>query len=196
LRSISYSIERLLGPCIKAGRAVYGVVLEGYLERLRPEGFVRPSPTTVEYRDQVVRGITDLRRGLDYLETRNELDVGRIGLFAPSAGARTGLLMTAIESRYRSVMFAGAGLRKAFEPYIAGANPIGFASHVRGPILMMHGKYDESLALKTEAEPLFKLLPEPKRLVLYEGGHVAPFELLVTTINKWMDETLGPVRHQ
>ena len=60
---------------------------------------------------------------------------------------------------------------------------------------MLHGKYDESLSLKTEAEPLFKLLPQPKRLVLHEGGHVAPFEFFVTTINKWMDETLGPVKH-
>jgi eukaryotic-like serine/threonine-protein kinase len=195
LRSITIQMENHLGPCLKAGRALFGVVLEGYLERLRPEGFVEPSPTTVEYLDQVVRAITDLRRGLDYLETRSELDVGRIGLFAPSAGSRTGLLVTAIETRYRSVMFSGAGLRKSFRSVVAGANPIGFAPHVRGPILMMHGKYDESAALKTEAEPLFKLLPQPKRLLLYEGGHVAPFEFFVTSINKWMDETLGPVKH-
>ena len=93
-------------------------------------------------------------------------------------------------------MFSGAGLRKGFLSFVAGANPIGFAPHVRGPILMMHGKYDESLSLKTEAEPLFKLLPQPKRLVLHEGGHVPPFEFSVTTINKWMDETLGPVKHE
>ena len=196
LRSISASIEGLLGPCIKAGRSVFGVVLEGYVERLRPDGFVLPSATTVEYRDQIVKAITDLRRGLDYLETRSDVDAGRIGLFAPSGGARTGILVTAIETRYRSVMFSGAGLRKAYVPFVAGANPVGFAAHVRGPILMLHGKYDESLSLKTEAEPLFKLLPQPKRLVLHEGGHVPPFEYAVTTINKWMDETLGPVRRE
>ena len=33
---------------------------------------------------------------------------------------------------------------------------------------MMRGRYDENL--KTEVEPLFKLLPEPKRLVLYDDG--------------------------
>ena len=61
---------------------------------------------------------------------------------------------------------------------------------------MVHGRYDENLSLKTEAEPLYKLLPEPKRLVLYEGGHVPPFEFMVTTMNGWLDETLGPVKRE
>ena len=131
--------------------------------------------------------ITDLRRGLDYLETRSELDVGRIGLSAPSGGSRTGLLVTAIETRYRSVMFSCAGLRRGLLSFVAGANPIGFAPHVRGPILMMHGKYDESAAFKTEAEPLFKLLPQPKRLLLYEAAtsHLTSF-LSRQSIGGWM----------
>jgi hypothetical protein len=38
LRSLPASIEDRLVPLIKSGRAVFGIVLEGYLERRRPEG--------------------------------------------------------------------------------------------------------------------------------------------------------------
>ena len=140
--------------------------------------------------------ITDLRRGLDYLETRKDLDANRIGFFGPSSGARIGLILAAVENRYRSVFLMGAGVRKPYAEWIPEGRPQNFAAHIRAPKLMMHGRYDENLSLKTEAEPLFKLLPEPKRLVLYEGGHVPPLELLVTTLNSWLDETLGPVRRE
>ena len=185
-----------LAPFVKSGRAVFGVVLKGYSERLRPDSYINPEPTTVEYRDKIVNWITDLRRGLDYLETRNDVDVGRIAFFGPSAGARIGLILAAVENRYRSILMVGAGVRKSYAEWIPAANPIKFAPHIRASKLIMHGRYDENLSLKTEAEPLYKLLREPKRLVLYDGGHVPPFELFVPTMNGWLDETLGPVRRE
>ena len=195
-RPLPQAMEDTLGPVVKSGRAVFGVVIKGYVERLRPEGYTAPDPTTVEYRDKIVNLITDLRRGLDYLETRKDLDANRIGFFGPSSGARIGLILAAVENRYRSVFLMGAGVRKPYAEWIPEGRPQNFAAHIRAPKLMMHGRYDENLSLKTEAEPLFKLLPEPKRLVLYEGGHVPPLELLVTTLNSWLDETLGPVRRE
>ena len=171
-------------------------MIKGYSERLRPEGYAEPEPTTVEYRDKIVNWITDLRRGLDYLETRNDVDASRIAFYGPSAGARIGLILAAVENRYASVLLEGAGLRKSYVPWIAEANPINFASHIRATKLIVNGRYDEVLSLKTEAEPLYKLLPQPKRLVLYDGGHVPPFEFLVTTMNGWLDETMGPVKHE
>jgi hypothetical protein len=40
---------------------------------------------------------------------------------------------------------------------------------------------------------MFRLLREPKRLELHEGGHVAPQEIAIPAITKWLDETMGPV---
>ena len=84
------TIESYLAPFIKSGRAVFGVVLKGYSERLGPDNYVTPEPTTVEYRDWIVNWITDLRRGLDYLETRNDIDSSRIACFTLSSGAVQG----------------------------------------------------------------------------------------------------------
>ena len=76
------------------------------------------------------------------------------------------------------------------------ANPINFAAHIRAPKLLVQGRYDEGTPLKTAAEPLFRLTPEPKRLVVYEGGHVPPAELMLRTIDPWLDEMLGRVRRE
>jgi serine/threonine protein kinase/formylglycine-generating enzyme required for sulfatase activity len=196
LRSLPESMEDRLAPLIKSGRAAFGVVINGYSERLRPPGYVPPDPNTVEYRERSVNWITDVRRGLDYLETRNEIDPTRIAFMGPSAGARIGLILAAVESRYRSVLLMGAGVRKGDLECIAEANPINFAPHIRGPKLMVSGRYDEDTPLKTQAEPLFKLLRDPKRSLVYDGGHVPDWTLLVKTINGWLDETLGPVKHE
>jgi serine/threonine protein kinase/formylglycine-generating enzyme required for sulfatase activity len=196
LRSLSASIEDRLAPIIKSGRAVFGVVLEGYIERLRPPGYEPPDPRTAEYREMVVNRITDVRRGLDYLDTRSDLDHSRIALFAPSAGSIIGLILGAVENRYAAVLLQGAGVVKSYLQTIPEANPINFAPHIAGKKLMLHGRYDEDTALKTQAEPLFKLLSEPKRLVLFEGGHIPQTEVFVTNLNAFFDETLGPAKRE
>ena len=195
-KSATGSAETFLETEIKSGRAVFVVVLKGYIERLRPPGFVVPDPTTAEHRDKIVNWITDLRRGLDYLETRNDIDSKKIAFFGPSSGASVGLILAAVDRRYAAVYFAASGIRKSSTRSIAEANVINFAPHIRGPILLLQGRYDEILAWKTEAEPLYKLLSEPKRLVLHDGSHAPSFELFATTTHQWLDETLGPVKKE
>ncbi|HEV2829261.1 MAG TPA: SUMF1/EgtB/PvdO family nonheme iron enzyme, partial [Pyrinomonadaceae bacterium] len=196
LRPLPAAMEDRLAPLIKSGRAAFGVVIKGYIERLRPPGYMRPDPNTIEFRERSVNWTTDIRRGLDYLQTRNEIDQTRIVFFGPSAGARIGLILAAVETRYRAVILIGAGVVKDDLQTIPEANPINFAPHIRGPKVMVHGRYDEDTPLKTQGEPLFKLLREPKRLILYDGGHIPNWEVLATTLNSWLDETMGPVKHE
>jgi pimeloyl-ACP methyl ester carboxylesterase len=79
---------------------------------------------------------------------------------------------------------------------IPEANGANFASHIRAPKLMIHGRYDEAIPYKTEAEPLYRLLREPKELVLLDYGHVPPLDVSVRIINTWLDKTLGPVKRE
>ncbi|HWW62033.1 MAG TPA: hypothetical protein VN181_11750, partial [Thermoanaerobaculia bacterium] len=194
-RPLTHELEEFLAPHIRAGRAAFGVILEGYLERPFPTGWSPPAPESIEFVDDSVARVTDVRRGLDYLGTRPDIDMTRIAFFAPSAGSSFGVILTAVEPRYDAVFFIGGGLRASsahrFHP---AANRINFAPHVRTPILMMHGRWDEVHPLKTNAEPLFKLLPEPKKLVVYDGGHMAPQSILVPAVKTWLDGVLGAVR--
>ena len=193
-RSITESMDEKMAPFVKSGRAAFGVVLKGYIGRLRPAGTEPPAPMSVEYLEQIVDRMIDLRRGLDYLETRADLDRTRIGFLGPSGGAMIGLILTALETRYRAVILSGSGLPSEFTRVIAPANPANFASHIRAPKLMVQGRYDEDSPLRTSAEPLFKLLAEPKRFFLYDGGHVPPLETMMRATGGWLDEMMGRVQ--
>lgn len=196
LRPLTSSVENRMAPLIKSGRAVFGVVVKGYIERLFPAGFQYPDKSTAEYRDLVSNRITDIRRGLDYLESRNDLDTKKLVLYAPSAGARLAVITAAIEDRYVCVFLVGAGVVRDDLRTVPEANPINFAPHIGGPKLMLQGKFDEDTPLKTQSEPLYKLLREPKQMVLFDGGHVPAIEVQVPIATKFLDEKLGPVRRE
>jgi len=117
----------------------------------------------------------------------------KLAFLGLSSGANQGLILTAVENRYRSVALVGLGVRAGWEKWIAEANLINFASHISAPKLILKGRYDEAHPLKTETEPLFNLLPEPRRIVIVESGHVPPPEIFAPEINRWLDETLGKV---
>jgi pimeloyl-ACP methyl ester carboxylesterase len=188
-------MDERMAPFVRGGRAAFGVVLAGYIERLRPPGFVVPALSTVEFADIILSRVTDLRRGLDYLETRRDLDTTRIAAVAPSAGSLLGVILGALETRYRAFIFIGAGIPAAYRTISAAANPINFASRIRVPKLVLQGRYDEDTPLRTATGPFFKLLSEPKRLTLYDGGHVPSVEVVISTTSQWLEEHLGPARH-
>ena len=192
-RSLPDSMEDRMAPFVRGGRAAFAVVLEGYIERLRPANFVPPAPSTVEFAESIVNRVTDLRRGLDYLETRTDIDANRVAALAPSAGSTLGLILGAVETRYRAFVFIGAGLPGTYRAINAAANPINFAAHIRAPKLILQGRYDEDTPLRTAAEPLFRLLSEPKQLTLYDGGHVPSVEVVMSNTSAWLDEQLGRV---
>jgi eukaryotic-like serine/threonine-protein kinase len=193
LRSLPDSIEMFVAPFIKSGRAVFAVVLRGYVQRPFPPNYALPDNSTVEFRKQMVNWITDLRRGVDYLETRDDLNKDKIGFLGISNGANVGLVLTAIEARYKTLVFESAGLEKDFRTRINETSPIKFASQIRTQKLVINGRYDETFPLNTDAKPLFKLLREPKKIILYDGGHIPTVEFFVPTVNNWLDETLGNV---
>ena len=191
--TVPESLEMQVAPFIKSGRAVWSVVFKGFKEREYPAGYVAPRYTTVKRREAVVANATDLSRGLDYLATRKDLDSNRLAYYGYSQGAQEGMMYTAIESRYRSVVFVAGSIPRGSQNWIAEASPPNFAAHIRAPKLLLNGRYDEVNPIKTHVEPAFKLLREPKRMQLYDAGHTPPLEIIVPVINGWLDETLGRI---
>ena len=68
--------------------------------------------------------------------------------------------------------------------------------HIRAPKLIVQGRYDEDTPTRTQSEPLFKLLPEPKRMTVYDGGHVPSMEVMMSASSAWLEAHLGPVVRQ
>jgi eukaryotic-like serine/threonine-protein kinase len=75
----------------------------------------------------------------------------------------------------------------------ADINPFHFAPHIRAPKLMLNGRYDDR-SPEISVGPFFELLRAPKKRLQFEGGHMPLPEVAVPIINRFLDETLGPVR--
>ncbi len=187
--------EMALTPYIRAGRAVFTVVFKGFKERERSPNYVQPSSATIKRREEMVAEATDLRRGLDYLATRQDMDLSRLAYFGFSQGATEGIIFTAVEERYKGVIFMAGGMHRPLPNTLPEITQPNFAPFIRAPKLMLSGRYDEVFALTTTLEPFYKLLREQKKLVLYDGSHTPPVEIAVPVINQWLDEKFGAVKH-
>jgi hypothetical protein len=184
-------------PQIKSGRAVFAIVPKGARERPREPGYEWPEIGTVKYREQVIHYVTEFRLGLDYLANRDDIDMSRVAFVGSSWGSTgTGIVIAAVDQRYRSIIFMAGGIAPYNMKKLPEVNPINFAPYIKAPKLLLNGRYDEAFPVETVAMPFYKLLSEPKQLSLVDAGHVPPLEKRVPIINKWLDETLGPVRFE
>jgi dienelactone hydrolase len=176
---------------VRSGRVLVYPVYQGTFERRIPG----PHGMNV-LRDIMIQRGKDLRRTVDYLDSRRDVDSTRIAFYGLSLGAELLPLFMAIEPRFRTgVAFSGGFEAWDIPPE---ADPVNFAPHVRAPVLMVNGREDFNLAYSTKQVPMFKALgtpPADKRHVLFEGGHIPTHpQEAIKAILDWMDQRLGPVR--
>ena len=102
----SDEIERIMAPHVKAGRAVFTVLFKGMVGRPWDAGHVAASLSSVQYRQELVMHATELRRSVDYLETRSDVDLTRLGYVGFSRGSGAWL---AVCGRRAAISLGGAG---------------------------------------------------------------------------------------
>ncbi len=180
---------------LDSGRAVIVPFYKGTYER-RLDKPLYP-PDSILSRNLYVQESQDLRRTIDYLETRKDIDTGRLAFVGISWGGQVGPLMIAVENRFKAGVLLLGGIC-ACQRHPA-SDPANFAPRVKIPILMVNGRQDSVFPYETAQKPLFDLLGTPesqKRLVLFPGGHGIPAEYHKEyhhEIVNWLDQYLGPV---
>jgi eukaryotic-like serine/threonine-protein kinase len=181
----------LIDFIMKSGRALMFPIYKDTYERLGNS----PDNGTVAERDETIQQADDLRRSVDYLETRKDIDGERLAYFSISWGSELGSIMTALEKRFKVAIFAAGGCDP--ESVLPEADPMNFAPRVKIPVLLINGRYDFVFPLDTCQEPLFRALGSPekdKSHVLFDTGHAPPqLPMMKDTLN-WLDHYLGPVR--
>ena len=85
-----WRIESLVGFLMRSGRAVVVPIFRGTFERPSELRTVNPD-SSVAYRDALIQWTQDLRRTIDYLETRDDIDRQKLGFFGHSWGGRSDL---------------------------------------------------------------------------------------------------------
>jgi dienelactone hydrolase len=182
---------------IMSGRALVYPVYKGTYERKfvgkRPKD---PEKEPIAYRDWIIQLSKDLKRTIDYLETRTDIDNNKIVYYGMSWGAWLGPIMLAVEERIGSGIILVGGL----PPWkvASAADPINFAPRIKAPVLIISGKHDFMFPTETFARPLLEFLGSTdKELKIYEGGHGNIMVLFSRQIRgdilDWLDKYLGPV---
>lgn len=179
---------------LKSGRAYLFPVYKGTYERRDELTSSMPNESNT-YREHVVYWSKDLRRSIDYLETRPDIDARRLAFFGVSWGGRMAPVMLALERRFKAAVVMVAGLRhQKTQPE---ADPFNYLPRVTLPVLMLNGRYDFYFPVETSQRPYFERLGTPsadKSWMVYDGSHSVPATQLAKESLAWLDRYLGPVR--
>ncbi len=178
---------------VRSGRAVLFPVYKGADER-----YVGDILLPQTWRDVIILGAKDLRRAVDYLETRPDIDAQRLAYFGLSMGAGIGPIITAVEPRFKASILLGGGLYSWQRPPESEA--FHFLPRVSVPTLMVNGRHDFLFPRETAQDPMYELLGTPaadKRHRVFESGHVPTErpEVMKEALD-WLDRYLGPVKRR
>jgi dienelactone hydrolase len=179
---------------VRSGRVVVHPVYKSTYERQDSLHSDYPDLSNF-YKEHVVAWVKDMRRSIDYLETRPDMDTARVAYYGVSWGGYLGGLMPALEPRFKAVVLLVAGLE--FQRGQPEVEPINYLPHIKVPVLMLNGQYDHYFPVETAQRPMFRLLgtpPDRKRQVISEGGHFVPRTTLVKETLDWLDRYLGPAK--
>jgi pimeloyl-ACP methyl ester carboxylesterase len=141
----------------------------------------------------------DVSTAIDYLQQREDFDVGKVGVFGTSMGAAVAIQAAAVDARIASVVAEASftTLRSIAVDYqrrliklpwhflrnvafarsqkVAGFKarfvvPVEDVKKLHCPILFVHGLDDTFIDVQHSKE-LFRLAPEPKELLLIDGAN-------------------------
>jgi len=175
---------------LQTGRVVVVPIFRGTYGR-GVANFPGPYGSTT-YRDATVQWVKDLSASIDYLESRDDIDAGKIGFYGLSFGGRIGPIPLAVEPRIRAAVLNVGGLRQS--PFLPEADPFNFLPRVRVPVLMINGEYDIVFPLETAQLPMFELLGTPedqKSHFVFPSSHIVPQDDVIREALQWFDRYLG-----
>jgi formylglycine-generating enzyme required for sulfatase activity/tRNA A-37 threonylcarbamoyl transferase component Bud32 len=186
-------LETQTGFVPRSGRVLVVPLLMGTFERDDSTfSIVQSLPdTTTRYRDLVVQWVKDVRRTIDFLETRKDIRSDRIGLMGISWGGSEAPYALAIEPRIKAASLYSAGYANTSAR--AEVELFNYTPRVRVPTLMINGRYDTVFPYETSQVPFFNHLGTPKadkRTVLSENGHIVAQDVMARESQAWFDRYL------
>ncbi len=178
---------------LKSGRAFLRPIYKSTFERSDELLSSIPNESN-SYREHVIMWSKDMRRAIDYLETRDDIDVDQLAYYGVSWGGRMAPVMLVLESRFKVAILTVAGLR--FQRSRPEADPFNFLPRVTIPLLMLNGRHDFYFPYETSQKPFFEFLgtrATHKKWLVYDGSHTVPRTELAKESLNWLDRYLGQV---
>lgn len=209
LHGLGGSKETLAGMALFAAKTGYAsLLIDEYGQGARASGKrpATPDAQASELARTVQQTAVDVRRGLDYLETRPEVDGKRIGLVGVSLGAIIGTVAAGVEPRIKATaLISGGGdwpviLKNlaskgalvggqnpatlkgldwnALGVRLAPVDPLTFAPHIAPRALLMIGGRKDTTIVPQATQKVYDAAGEPKEIHWFaQYGHVPPPEV-------------------
>jgi len=181
---------------VKNGRALMIPAYFGTYDRFdSATAKILKGERSIGYIEIVEKLIKDLRRSIDYLETREDIDNSKLGYLGVSWGARLGLIVPAVEDRIKVSILAIGGLPKDLKSKeFTQIDEINYLTRISTPVLMLNGRYDYIFPYDITIKPAYDLLgTSEKKLCIYDTDHNLPRNEFMKESLNWLDEHLGPV---
>lgn len=133
-------------------------------------------------RDILTQTVFDLRRAVDFIQTREELDADRIGYFGISLGGIIGTIFCGVEPRVKVPVIAlgGGGMHLMFgmdalsddtKDYLSMIEPNNFVEEIAPrPLLMINAENDD-IVPPMMSKLMYKVANDPKEIIWYPAKH-------------------------
>ncbi len=169
---------------LKAGYAVLALDAQAHGDRIAENDYhgvnftsEQEVPMRKNYftlRDIITQTVLDYRRGIDYLASRGDIDMARIGIWGYSMGGFHSVALTAMEPRIKASVAVVVPVSWRKDPILDPAN------YARGlndrPLMMLQGKED-GLCNEAQSKELYEQVKgSDTRLELFDSGHKLPLE--------------------
>lgn len=187
----------------EAGYAVLRIDLYNHgARKVEDFKFSFDGPARYRSREVVTQSVFDLRRALDFIESREDLDHNRVGYFGISLGGMIGTILSGVDDRIKApvIALAGGGMSLMFglqalseenKNYLSIMDPIHYVEQITPrPLLMINAESDEVIPPST-SRSLYKKAKDPRKIIWYPATHkTIPIEKAYQEGISWFDEYL------
>jgi dienelactone hydrolase len=152
-----------------------------------------------------------VRRGIDLLRRRPDVDASRIGFVGWSAGARTGAILAGVEPRFHAVVLmsggaspissyaarAPASLRPAIRRYLGAVDPLRYVRRASPSRLLLQDGRRDQVVPRSALAAMARAAPRGTTVRWYDADHglnASAYRDQLTWLAQKLRLVLPPVR--
>ena len=174
---------------ISSGRTLIILELDGSYSRYDGLSQLSGDALMRKRSSQLLNWHSDLGRSIDYLSTREDLNMDVLSYIGASFGASIVTSLLALEERFTSAVLFVGGFSSA--NVLTLSDQLTHVAQITLPTLMVNGTSDNIFPQVTSAIPFYEKLGTPqdsKKIIFFDGGHEAPPRaMLVSETVSWLD---------
>jgi len=168
---------------LKNGYAVFRIDISKHGDRKEDEYDLSFTGKTRYWsREIITQTVFDLRRAVDFIETRPELNANKIGYFGISLGGITGTIFCGVEERVKvpvivlgggqfNLMYESKALSADAKDFTSIIEPLNFVKEIAPrPLLMINAENDEIIP-PMMSKLLYNKAKKPKNIIWYPAKH-------------------------